>query len=296
MQLWEISKNLQPLTRRVVRNILGSTGHKTQKFPGHKRIVTQVVEINEGRVAKKLSKELSKTGSCILGALSRFDEFLLNPLIRSILETSRNLPGTNQVTKEEDSQSDPHRESSVSQKQTMRTSGPIDGCDMVTVVEEKITYCSPATPSGKHRKTCAGSQLQFRSENNPATIKVDQNLLAVNTNSANFNNNIHQISKFPQSITTTTPMFDGKFEKFELFKNLLQTTLKIHNHLTEDDRIIYFHSFMRVDALQTFKSNKSPIRIKLEKILAAFFRKYVKHRSRATARHKFQQLVFNPAS
>ena len=36
----------------------------------------------EGRVTKKLSKEFSRTESRILGALSKLDEFLLNPQVR----------------------------------------------------------------------------------------------------------------------------------------------------------------------------------------------------------------------
>ena len=49
------------------------------------------------------------------------------------------------------------------------------------------------------------------------------------------------------------PTFDGKSQKFELFEDLFQTSLKIHNQLTEEDRIIYFDSLMRRDALQTFE-------------------------------------------
>ena len=92
------------------------------------------------------------------------------------------------------------------------------------------------------------------------------------------------------------PTFDGKTEKFELFEDLFQTSLKIHNQLTEDDRINYFHSFMRGDALQTFKNFNGPIRENLEEILAVSRKKYVKPQSMATAKHKFQKLVFNPAN
>ena len=92
------------------------------------------------------------------------------------------------------------------------------------------------------------------------------------------------------------PTFDGKSEKFELFEDLLQTSLKIHNQLTEEDKINYFHSLMRGDALQTFKNISSPNRENLTEILTVFRRKYVKPPSRATAKHKFQQLVFNPAN
>ena len=92
------------------------------------------------------------------------------------------------------------------------------------------------------------------------------------------------------------PRFDGKSEKFELFEDLFQTSLKIHNQLTEEDRIIYFHSLMRGDALQTFKNIGSPNRENLTEILTVFRRKYVRPQSRATAKHKFQQIVFNPAN
>ena len=120
--------------------------------------------------------------------------------------------------------------------------------------------------------------------------------LTNNNNSSNFQNNINRISKLPKSLTATMPTFDGKTEKFELFEDLFQTSIKIHIELTEDDRINYFHSLMRGDALQTYKNIISPTRENLGEILAVFRRKYVKPQSMATAKHKFQKLVFNPAN
>ena len=129
--------------------------------------------------------------------------------------------------------------------------------DMVTGIHEKITYCSPSTPSGKQKKNRSTSQLQIRTEKLPATTEADQILLALqqlanNNNSSNFHNNINRISKLPKSLTTTMPTFDGKSEKFELFEDLFQTSLKMHIQLTEEDRNNYFHSLMKGDALQTF--------------------------------------------
>ena len=131
--------------------------------------------------------------------------------------------------------------------------------DIVTGVHEEVTYCSPCTSSGKKKKNRSTNQPQFCSENTPATIEEDQIQLALqqlanNNNSVNFQNNINRISKLPKSLTTTMPTYDGKSEKFELFEDLFQTSLKIHNHLNEDDRINYFHSLMRGDVLQTFKT------------------------------------------
>ena len=173
--------------------------------------------------------------------------------------------------------------------------------DMVTGVHEEVMYCSPSTSSGKHEKNRSTSQPQLGSENTPATIEADQILLTLqqlanNNNSAIFQNNINRIFKLPKSLTTTMPTFDGKSQKFELFEDLFHTSLKIHNQLTEEDRINYFHSLMRGDALQTFKNIIGPNRENLGEILAVFRRKNVKPQSMATAKHKFQKLVFNPAN
>ena len=259
------------------------------------------------------------------------DDFLVNPLIQGKSGTtpmmSRNAFRTNQGTNEDDSQSDPHPEAGIFGNQTMRNSGQKDRRDMVTGVQkdsfcgrdmvtgatkqignrrdtvtgvnEEVTYCSPSTSSGNQKENRSISQPQFRSENTPATIEADQIMLALqhlanNNNSANFLNNINRISKLPKSLTTTMPTFDGKSEKFELFEYLFQTSLKIHNELTENDRINYFHCLMRWDALQTFKNNNGPTRENTGEILAVFRRKYVKPQSMATAKHKFQKLVFDP--
>ena len=177
----------------------------------------------------------------------------------------------------------------------------IGNCHDMTGIHEEVTYCSPSTSSGKQKKNRSTSQPQFRSENTPVTIEADQILLALqqlanNNNSVNFHNDINRISKLPKSLTTTMPTFDGKNEKFELFEDLFQTSLKIHNQLTEDDRINCFHSLMRGDALQTFNNINGPTRENLGEILAVFRRKYVKPQSMATLKHKFQKLVFNPAN
>ena len=92
------------------------------------------------------------------------------------------------------------------------------------------------------------------------------------------------------------PTYDGESEKFELFEEGFQTSLKNHNQLSEDDRINYFPSLMRGDALQTFKNINGLTRENLGEILAVFRRKSIKHQSMATAKHKFQKLVFNQAN
>ena len=276
--------------------------------------ISQVSEEIEGRVTKKLSKEFSRTESRILGALSKLDEFLLNPQVRAcsvaVPGTSRSSNLENQGTNEDRPSADPGPEVEFSSPHygaetdphmvTGGTSEIRQHPHMTMETQEEIPYCSTSISSGKQKKARSTSQPQFRSENTPATLEADQILLALQqlaTNSYPANlNNISRISKLPKSLTTTMPTFDGKSEKFELFEDLFQRSLKIHNHLTEEDKINYFHSLMRGDALQTFKNITSPNRENLAEILTVFRRKYVKPQSMATAKHKFQPLVFNPAN
>ena len=50
------------------------------------------------------------------------------------------------------------------------------------------------------------------------------------------------------------------------------------------------------DALQAFKNITSPNKENLAEILTVFLGKYVKPKSMASAKHKFQRLIFNPAN
>ena len=76
--------------------------------------ISQVSKEIEGRVTKKFSKEFNKTESRILGALSKLDEFLLNPQVRTCSVTahgtSRNSYSENRETHEDRSSNDPYPE------------------------------------------------------------------------------------------------------------------------------------------------------------------------------------------
>ena len=90
--------------------------------------ITQVSEGIESRVTKKLSQEFSRTEFRNLGALSKLDEFLLNPQIRThsgtVPGTFRNTNVENQGTKEDDCQSDPHPEAGIFRSQATQNSSP----------------------------------------------------------------------------------------------------------------------------------------------------------------------------
>ena len=101
--------------------------------------ITQVSEETKGRVTKKLFQEFSRTEYRTLGALSRLDDFLMNPLIQghsgTAPETTRIAYGTNQGTNEDDFKNDSHPKADVFQSQTTRKSGPEDGHDNCITVD-----------------------------------------------------------------------------------------------------------------------------------------------------------------
>ena len=105
--------------------------------------ITQVSEEIEGRVTRKLSQEFSRTKSCLLGCLSKLDEFLLNTH-GPVPETSRSSNGENQQTNEDRSQNDPHPEVGVSLSQSSQAFSPDE------------TFC--INLRSKHRGSSGASQ------------------------------------------------------------------------------------------------------------------------------------------
>ena len=94
-----------------------------------------------------------------------------------------------------------------------------------------------------------------------------------------------------------TLTFNGnleKNEKFEYFEDLFHTTLKMQPHLTEEMKINHFHAHLRGLALKTFKNIQRTSTTTLEDILVVFRRKYVKPESSASAKHRFNRLMFQP--
>ena len=69
----------------------------------------------------------------------------------------------------------------------------------------------------------------------------------------------------------------------------------MYPHLTEEEKINYFHSLMRGDALQTFTNISSPQKAKLDDIITIYRRRFVGPKSKASARNKWQTLMFEPS-
>ena len=99
--------------------------------------ITQVSVEIEGRVTKKLSQEFSWTGSRILVALSKLDEFFLSPQARvhsgPVPQISRNVSSENQGTKGDSSENDPYPEARVSLSQSSQDCYPDDAYDSLSL-------------------------------------------------------------------------------------------------------------------------------------------------------------------
>ena len=240
MATFKNKRKLAAVPRETPGNTRNSQSQNTLDPEMAQEYISQVSEKIEGRVTKRFSKEFNQTESRILGALSKLDEFFLNPQVRTcsvaVRGSSRNSDLENQEPNGDRSQNDPYPKVMCSSHHfgILTFSEQEEGPHMVTGVQEEFRnrhhletavqednpYCSPGTSSGKHKKARSTNQAQFRGENTPATIEPDHILLALqqlatNSNSANFNKNTSRISQLPKSFTTRMPTFDGEIGDFQ---------------------------------------------------------------------------------
>ena len=107
-------RKLAAVSRETPDGSRGSRGRNVLDPELTQDYISQVSEEIEGRVTKKLSKEFNKTESRILGALSKLDEFLLNPQVRTCSVaahgTSRNVNSGNREIHGDHSTNDPYPE------------------------------------------------------------------------------------------------------------------------------------------------------------------------------------------
>ena len=95
-------RKLAAVSRETHESTRNSRRQNTLDPESTQEYISQVSEEIEGRVTKNLSKEFSRTESRILGALSKLDEFLLNPQVPTcsvvVPGTTRNNNSENRET------------------------------------------------------------------------------------------------------------------------------------------------------------------------------------------------------
>ena len=107
-------RKLTAVSRETPEDSRGSRGRNVLDPELTQDYISEVSEEMEGRVTKRLSKEFNRTESRILGALSKLDEFLLNPQVRTcsvaVQGTSRNTNSGNREIHGDHSSNDPYPE------------------------------------------------------------------------------------------------------------------------------------------------------------------------------------------
>ena len=98
----------------------------------------------------------------------------------------------------------------------------------------------------------------------------------------------------PKALTASLPVFDGKSEKFELFEDLFRNNIKMYPHLTEIQKINYFHSLLQGNALQAYCNLDDTKKDNLEEVITAFKRRFGDFQSSAKARCEWDALHFDP--
>ena len=98
----------------------------------------------------------------------------------------------------------------------------------------------------------------------------------------------------PKALTASLPVFDGKSEKFERFEDLFRNNIKMYPHLTEIQKINYFYSLLRGNALQAYCYLDDTEKDNLEVVITAFKRRFGDFQSSAKARCEWDALHFDP--
>ena len=126
-----------------------------------------------------------------------------------------------------------------------------------------------------------------QSKDRPSTSKI---LFAPKTQTFPTDN----LLPMPKALTASLPVFDGKSEKFELFEDLFSSKIKMYPHLTEIQKINYFYSLLRGNALQAYCNLDDTKKDNLEEVITAFKRRFGDFQSAAKAKCEWDALHFDP--
>ena len=101
----------------------------------------------------------------------------------------------------------------------------------------------------------------------------------------------------PKILQTQVPLFRGNREKYNEFEHLLKNHLRPHMHkLTEEQKLNYFQSLLRDDAIEFWQTLKITTETTLTDILQAFSKEYAKEDLKEVSKYKFDQMRYDPTT
>ena len=99
----------------------------------------------------------------------------------------------------------------------------------------------------------------------------------------------------PKILQTQVPLFRGRREKYKEFEHLLKNNIRPHmQKLTEQQKLNYFQSVLRDDAIEFWQTLKINAETTLTAILQAFNKKYAKEDLKEVSEYKFDQMRYDP--
>ena len=116
-------RKLAAVSRETLESTRNSRGQNTLDPDLTQDYISQVSQEIEGRLPKKISNKFSRTESRVLGALSKPDEFLLNPQVRTC---SVAVPGTSGSNNSENRETTGDRSSGPEARSFSRHFGQIN--------------------------------------------------------------------------------------------------------------------------------------------------------------------------
>ena len=101
----------------------------------------------------------------------------------------------------------------------------------------------------------------------------------------------------PKILQTQVPLFKGNRDKYNEFEHLLLNHLRPHAHkLTEEQKLNYFQSLLRDDAIEFWQTLPITTETTLRDILMAFKKEYAKEELSEVSKFKFDQLRYDPTT
>ena len=254
----ETSENLNPVAG-------------TSKSP---RVLTENLEEIKSSLRKEIMSDLTK----ILAEIQKEMLILIAPTSKKqtvITASEETDPESENVP--ENAKSTPITTKTIA---TTRKITPVNSRNMVTGV------LNDSTNLGK-RKTRPHRPQSLPPNERPSTSRL---LFAPQPE-------IHpppQLPSVPKTLTASLHVFDFKSKKFELFQDLFRNTIKMYPNLTEIQKINYFHSLLRGNALQAYCNLDDAKKENLEEVIRAFKRRFGDFQSSAKARCEWDSLHFDP--
>ena len=101
----------------------------------------------------------------------------------------------------------------------------------------------------------------------------------------------------PKFLQTQVPLFRGNREKYTEFEHLSLNHLRPHQHkLSEEQKLTYFQSLLRDDAIEFWQSLKITNQTTLAQVLRYFKKEYANEDLQDVTKYTFDQIRYHPAT